>query len=133
MLNPSKIVSRLFSKLRSFFIVLLVVLSVSVSSQAVFSTPVSPWTQLGADIDGEAASNLSGSSVAMSSDGSRVAIGAYTNDGNGNNSGHVRIYSWNGTAWTQLGADIDGEAADDRSGFSVAMSDDGSRVAIGAT
>ena len=55
MLNPSKVVSRLFSKLRSFFIVLLVVLSVLVSSQAVFSTPVSPWTQLGADIDGEAA------------------------------------------------------------------------------
>ncbi|HJP16089.1 MAG TPA: InlB B-repeat-containing protein [Acidimicrobiales bacterium] len=123
----------MFSKLRSFFIVLLVVLSVLVSSQAVFSTPVSPWTQLGADIDGEAVSDLSGWSVAMSDDGSRVAIGAIYNDGNGTDSGHVRIYSWNGTAWTQLGADIDGEAADDLSGYSVAMSDDGSRVAIGAT
>ena len=132
MLNPSKVVSRLFSKLRSFFIVLLVVLSVLVSSQAVFSTPVSPWTQLGADIDGEAVSDASGYSVAMSDDGSRVAIGATYNDGNVTDSGHVRIYSWNGTAWTQLGADIDGEAADDRSGSSVAMSSDGSRVAIGA-
>ena len=35
--------------------------------------------------------------------------------------------------WTQLGADIDGEAVDDQSGWSVAMSSDGSRVAIGAS
>ena len=61
-----------------------------------------------------------------------TAIGAHPNDGNGNASGHVRIYSWNGTAWTQLGADIDGEAASDLSGNSVAMSSDGTRVAIGA-
>jgi hypothetical protein len=25
--------------------------------------------------------------------------------------GHVRIYAWNGTAWQQKGADIDGEAS----------------------
>ena len=34
----------------------------------------------------------SGRSVSLSSDGSRVAIGAPYNDGNGSNSGHVRIY-----------------------------------------
>jgi hypothetical protein len=44
----------------------------------------------------------------------------------------VRVYSWNGTTWSQLGADIDGEAASDRSGDSVSLSGDGSRVAIGA-
>lgn len=32
----------------------------------------------------------------------------------------------------QIGADIDGEAANDRSGYSVSLSDDGTRVAIGA-
>ena len=93
------------------------------------------WTQLGADIDGEAEVDNSGSSVSLSSDGSRVAIGAHVNDGNGFNSGHVRIYNYtpSGTAsWTQLGADIDGEAAGDSSGFSVSLSSDGSRVAIGA-
>ena len=31
--------------------------------------------------------------MAHSQDGSRVAIGAYANDGIGNNSGHVRVYS----------------------------------------
>jgi len=40
-------------------------------------------------------------SVSLSSDGTRVAIGAYLNDGNGNSSGHVRVYEYNGTAWTQ--------------------------------
>ena len=93
------------------------------------------WTQLGADIDGEAAGDYSGNSVSLSSDGSRVAIGAHDNDGNGTNSGHVRIYNYtpSGTAsWTQLGADIDGEAVSDGSGFSVSLSSDGSRVAIGA-
>ena len=33
---------------------------------------------------------------------------------------------------TQLGSDIDGEAANDQSGYSVSLSSDGTRVAIGA-
>ena len=39
------------------------------------------WTQVGADIDGEAAWDKFGTSVSMSSDGTRVAIGATGNDG----------------------------------------------------
>ena len=92
--------------------------------------------QQGADIDGEAAGDASGWSVSLSSDGTTVAIGAHYNDGNGNgsNSGHVRIYAWNSatSAWEQQGADIDGEAADDHSGYSVSLSSDGTTVAIGA-
>jgi hypothetical protein len=91
------------------------------------------WTQLGVDIDGEAASDSSGVSVSMNAAGDRVAIGATGNDGRGSNSGHVRIYSWNGAAWTQLGVDINGEAAGDQSGRSVSMNAAGDRVAIGAT
>jgi hypothetical protein len=93
------------------------------------------WTQIGQDIDGEAADDYSGRSVSLSSDGTRVAIGANLNDSNGTDSGHVRVYQYNGTTllWTQIGQDIDGEAADDYSGFSVSLSADGSRVAIGAS
>jgi hypothetical protein len=90
------------------------------------------WTQLGVDIDGEAAFDQSGWSVSLSSDGSRVAIGARHNDGNGNDAGHARIYEYSAGSWTQLGADIDGEAASDESGFSVSLSSDGTTVAIGA-
>ncbi len=90
------------------------------------------WIQLGSDIDGEAAGDESGFSVSLSADGSRVAIGAYGNDGNGTSSGHARIYEYSAGSWTQLGSDIDGEAAGDQSGYSVSLSDDGSRIAIGA-
>ena len=38
----------------------------------------------------------------------------------------------NGTSWTQLGQDIDGESSYDRSGNSVSISADGNTVAIGA-
>ena len=93
----------------------------------------SAWVQVGADIDGEAAGDGNGTSVSLSSDGSRVAIGATGNDVNGSGSGHVRIYDYNGSAWVQVGADIDGEAAGDESGHSVSLSSDGSIVAIGAT
>jgi hypothetical protein len=98
----------------------------------VYSWNGTAWTKLGADLDGEAAGDQSGYSVSMNATGDRVAIGARLNAGNGSASGHVRVYSWNGTAWAQLGADIDGEAVDDRSGYSVSMNAAGDRVAIGA-
>jgi hypothetical protein len=88
--------------------------------------------QLGQDIDGEAAENRSGWSVSLSADGNRVAIGVPYNDGNGSSAGHVRIYGLAGNSWEQLGQDIDGEAAVDRSGNSVSLTADGNRVAIGA-
>ncbi|MBK7939891.1 MAG: choice-of-anchor D domain-containing protein [Lewinellaceae bacterium] len=90
------------------------------------------WTQQGADIDGEAAGDQSGYSVSLSSDGSTVAIGAIRNNDNGAGSGHVRVYKWVSGAWTKQGDDIDGEAANDWSGYSVSLSSDGSVVAIGA-
>ena len=99
---------------------------------SIFDFSSGSWTQLGADIDGEASEDLSGWSVSLSSDGTRVAIGALYNDGNGSDAGHVRIYEYSSGSWTQLGADIDGEASEDQSGHSVSLSSDGTRVAIGA-
>ena len=92
----------------------------------------SVWVQQGADIGGEAGGDQSGISVSLSSDGNTVAIGAPYNDGAGSWAGHVRVYHWNGSAWVQQGADIDGEAAGDQSGYSVSLSSDGNTVAIGA-
>ena len=91
------------------------------------------WSQVGADINGEAAGDQSGYWVSLSSDGSRVAIGAPQNDGNGSGAGHVRVYDLVGGSWSQVGADIDGEAAGDLSGRAVSLSSDGSRLAIGAS
>jgi LPXTG-motif cell wall-anchored protein len=92
----------------------------------------SAFTQLGDDINGVSVSDLSGWAVAMSADGTRIVVGAVNSDSSFPNAGHVRVYNWSGTAWIQLGNDIDGEAANDNSGYSVTMSADGSRIAIGA-
>jgi len=90
------------------------------------------WVQLGQDIDAEALGDRNGWSVSISADGETVAIGAPYNDGNDYNSGHVRVYQLSNGSWTQLGQDIFGEAARDKSGESVSISADGQTVAIGA-
>ncbi|MDA9587186.1 BspA family leucine-rich repeat surface protein, partial [Flavobacteriaceae bacterium] len=93
---------------------------------------VSSWTQLGAPIVGEAENDGMGK-VSISDDGSIIAIGASSNDGYGTSSGHVRIFRYTPSgvsSWTQVGIDIDGEAAGDLSGL-PSLSSDGSKVAIG--
>ena len=89
--------------------------------------------QVGDDINGEAPEDWSGYSVDMSSDGKRVIIGADWNDGNGDKSGHARVFEEvNGEEWKQIGGDIDGEAPNDRAGGSVGISSDGKRVIVGS-
>ncbi len=90
------------------------------------------WVQLGDDINGESEGDRSGYSVSLSNDGKIIAIGAVLNDGNGIDSGHVRIYKWNGNQWIQLGDDINGEAAYDGFGHSLDISSDGNTIIIGA-
>ena len=95
-----------------------------------FTYGVSGQTQIGLDIDSEAGGDALGYSVSMP-DYLTVGSGAPWNDGNGNRAGHVRIYNWNGSAWVQKGLDIDGEAAEDQSGYCISMPD-ANTVAIGA-
>ena len=75
----------------------------------VFNFDGSSWSQLGQDINGEAADDQFGTDISMSSDGTIIAIGAYLNNGNGSNSGHVRVFEFTNGSWIQLGLDIDGE------------------------
>ena len=89
--------------------------------------------QIGDDIDGETQANGSGWSVSLNNNGNIVAIGAIFNSGiNGIASGHVRVYKNESGIWNQIGADIDGEAQLDYSGYSVDINSDGNIVAIGA-
>jgi 6-phosphogluconolactonase (cycloisomerase 2 family) len=93
----------------------------------------SSWKQVGQDITGETVGDSFGESISLSEDGTILAFGAWTNDGNGVDSGHVRVYQLkdSGTNWEQLGQDINGDASDDGSGHSVSLSADGKTVAIG--
>lgn len=101
----------------------------------VTAAPVPPpvgATPIGAAFARKAAGDGFGSSAALSADGTRVVFGAPTASISGSTSGNVRVYQRSGTTWSQVGADIDGEAAGDRSGQAVAITNDGNRVAIGA-
>lgn len=111
------------------------VLNSNVGHVRVYENVGGTWTQVGSDIDGEAASDFSGSSVSLNSNGNIVAIGATGNDGplgTDLSMGHVRVYENVGGTWTQVGSDIDGEAAGDLCGYSVSINSDGSIVAIGS-
>ena len=52
-----------------------------------------------------------GHGVALSSDGNRVALGKSSPEIK--DYGHVRIYDWAGSQWSQVGSDLVGEVAGD--------------------
>jgi Flp pilus assembly pilin Flp len=87
-------------------------------------------TQIGVDVLGESSYDLSGDALSISSDGTTIALGASGNDGNGSNSGHVRVYRNVLGVWTQIGADIDGSVSAMKFGADVDLSSDGNIVAV---
>ena len=92
------------------------------------------WAQVGSDIDGESSFDYSGHSVSLSDDGTVLAVGATHNDGNGKDSGHVRMYrrdSESELGWSKIGDDLDGMSANSSAGWSVDLSGDGSTLAVG--
>ena len=97
----------------------------------------SNWVQIGQDIYGESANDLSGESISLNANGNIIAIGAVNNDAmfptlNSSNRGHVRVYENISGVWTQKGQDIDGENQNDGFGYKVSISDDGSTLAVGS-
>jgi hypothetical protein len=87
----------------------------------------SQWSQVGCDLVGEVAGDWFGSDIALSSDGSRVALAAsFTNTGY--RPSHVQIFDWVGRQWTQAGSNlyVEGQAT------CITLSSDGNRVAIGS-
>lgn len=90
------------------------------------------WTQIGTDIYGDAAGDYFGWDIDLNSDGSVLAVGAWSNDGNGLDAGHAKIYQNISGTWTQIGEDIEGDIAEDNFGGGISINSDGSVVAIGA-
>ena len=98
----------------------------------VFQLSDDEWVQKGSDLNGESLLDRSGRSIALSSDGNVVAIGARSNSGSGESAGHVRVYEYDGFVWRQLGSDLDGRSAGDNFGSSLSLSGDGYRIAVGS-
>jgi hypothetical protein len=74
------------------------------------------WSRVGSILYGEAANDSFGISVSLSSDGTRLSVGSGENDAGGSNAGHVRTFDWSGSAWNQVGLDIDGDVVSEFSG-----------------
>ena len=92
------------------------------------------WAQIGADIANPGGDFFPGHSIAISSDGNSIALGApyFTQSLGQSDIGRVRILSFDGSGWVQIGADITGVAQGDRSGLTIDMSAAGSIVAVGS-
>jgi len=83
------------------------------------------WVEIGEDIDDVSGS---GSGMAISANGERVAVGSKWDDGF---KGNTRIFELVDTNWIQVGQDIDGEDGYTFSGYDIDLNDDGTRIIVG--
>jgi len=89
----------------------------------------SEWEQIGQDIVDDRIDYRSGCSVALSGDGTTLAVGSEEDD---SSSGHVKLYAINSSSWRRIGNVITGEARGDSFGYSVSLSENGRTLAVGA-
>ena len=94
----------------------------------VFRYNTGTWNQIGSDIDGGAAELQFGFSTSINTTGNIIAVGGY---GTASNTGIVRIFENIADTWTQIGSDIVGVDANDRTGYSVSLNGAGDIVAVG--
>ena len=93
--------------------------------------------QIGQSIVGDNMFDRLGHAVSMNADGTIVAVGVYfgeeTNGTEPQDTGRVTVYKRNETTgdWDKMGNDIYGPNASDQAGWSVSLSDDGLRLAVG--
>jgi autotransporter-associated beta strand protein len=102
---------------------------------AVYRWTGTSWIQLGGDINGwGSAGARMGWSVALSADGNSFAVGSIKASPGltAGNEGLAQVYSWDGTSWQRVGANLWGGQAGDELGWSVALSGDGRVLAAGA-
>lgn len=105
------------------------------STVRVFRFANEAWGVVGRDIRGAAKEGeQAGTAVAVSVDGTIVAVGAHLNSDAFQRSGQVRVYQLVGenTDWVQIGQDINGEAEGDQFGEALSLSSDGLTLAVGA-
>ena len=90
--------------------------------------PGGDWVPMGEPIVNWDENDLRGRCMYMSRDGLNVAVGSPTKEGGG----HVKIYRWDETAWTQRGDAVPGGGSYHSVGTSVAMNTEGNVVAVGS-
>lgn len=92
------------------------------------------WYQIGDDLSGASDGDSFGYSVSISSNGKILAVGSPGSDLNGFSSGKASFYEYIDISenWYQMGTDISGSDTFNDFGYSISLTNDGSKVAIGA-
>ena len=92
------------------------------------------WNAVGRPIRGFASGDYSGAAVSLSGDGNTIAIGSPGSSAAALNAGLVRVMEYNPSRnlWTQVGQVVHGEFRQKQFGYSVSLSQDGKRVAVGS-
>ncbi len=87
------------------------------------------WTQVGADINGDlgVSADLYGTSISMSGNGERIAVGA---PGYDSTKGLVRVFDLKGNSWEQVGNILLGENHYNRFGEVVSLSSNGNTLCV---
>lgn len=107
----------------------------SLGLAAIYSWNGTSWTSRGSGIRGKYSLDGINMQIKLSDNGNIIAIGfpnSILGVGGGNPYGSVRIYSWNGTSWTQRGSDINGFGGWAYAGTSIGLNSDGSILAVGS-
>ena len=98
-----------------------------------FYATATDWVQIGEDIVGPGSIDGVGKLIALSETGNTIVIGFFNVVCKlGENCGKVRVYSYEGNSWIQLGKDIVGNAVQGFLGWSVMTLNDGLIIASGA-
>ncbi|GEQ85300.1 hypothetical protein ULMS_08080 [Patiriisocius marinistellae] len=96
------------------------------------SIPVFSQTQIGNNIIPTIHTEGTGNNVSISADGNRMVFGSRLASINGNDfAGAARVYEKSNGTWEQLGQILEGENELQFFGETIAISQDGNRIAIG--
>ncbi|KAL3793759.1 hypothetical protein HJC23_013321 [Cyclotella cryptica] len=104
-------------------------------SASVYEYNGEDWELVGEILVGQQVNDRAGFAVSLSSDGTVIAVGAFSASLNGlTECGSVTVYTYNlsDSKWVNNGQVLNGMSDNAQFGYSVALSGDGKRIAVGS-
>jgi hypothetical protein len=102
-----------------------------ISQVRIYELIADEWLQKGSDIENEGFYDEGVSSISLSSNGQKIAIGAPNwSSANSINIGRVRVFEYETDAWNQIGNDMESDGAE-YVGGAVSLSNDGTTLGTG--
>ena len=103
----------------------------SEGSVRIFEWNGAVWNQLGSNLFGDFPTFRFGTSLSLSSSGTRLVVGQEGSLTGGYGSGEVKAFDWNGTSWLQVGQTISGSSGMIALAEDCAINANGNRFIVG--